>query len=1260
MSLDELESDGQTAEILLCFYETYEPVFCTDEKVERIMRSFRKKAEKSGEHWRTMMYAEFKKAKGIHPRTFYEQQAEKDGRLPEWMDLEVSESLEAKARIEARRAQQEHDDNLEALERHRVQLEIEGRKEFYEAQKRTTSATMELEPVIEMSRATAGASSSAHARRPPTGADRIEHAARAKMQRLNQSAASAECRRRHLSDEGNLADLRDRLVRHEIGTKLGASEYARKPAAQLEESAERLSKPRVRPAKPEPPARSASRPRARTPSRLATNETWSDEQHRKALEKMRARQNSSPEAFQHSLRGGTSMRALSSPPRTGPHDGWRVTGKPAPPLGSEPPASRRQRPKTPRRSADELYKTLGDTSTQRTRRRRQSQGSIGSFPQEEPPRVKRNSSYYDKRIQRSRSAPRPRRSAANTGETDMGPVTPLGMAEPISKLIVHTAWWVASHGQKFEALIASKNAGNANWTFLTHPETKEAVFYRERLNYERALGHKQESIADSESQGSRHDAVVDRLLSPTRSRAAHNSRMGPGRAGAGWEYSLRGHSEARARTPSSRGSRTPRRDRGSSGPRQRSRTPGSSRSSSSERRTRYPQSPGRERGRTPGGQSRPVERLELDTSGRSTGRGWQSPGRQRSATGSNNRRQRASSVGRNTRSPGRSRDGAYSEWRCEWCGESAPKRYNGPQGPASLCRTCATSFQASWQKAKNLNQKRAKTPRKPRGADEDSIGTVNASYSQSREEASQGSELAKLRNESLPARNPKEAHEKEPKHPPLTMAVQQPQLSMPDKKARKELFDRIDVNGNGGLSLAEIDKAVVEGLLGSVLGCPNFNHKPALIRAYKAADKSGDGFIERSEFTKLLHFIVYFNNCWHMFEEIDSDHDRRLSKMEFVAGCATMGLNLSAAEATAEFAACDTDGGGMILFGEFCAWCAEQDYRREHREGKSQLQPEPESQPVSSVVRNLCTRQDLNYPTVDEVMHALNKAEDNVRNAVELLRREGRDRAARVALDMSLPQAEIVRTAATKRYQQQPDSQRTQQPTPSNQAPILAPAAAGGPVKAANADRRRRAPPETGLFKTWDKKAAEFEQLAAQTEGIVHGQQNHSTKYTISTSAGGAGTVMVKSIDRSNPDLLTVTCPAGFAGGRSQVLFVRTPAGEELEIPVPEGIESDDDFDVDMGDVVDEDSPKRSSRQKHYSVSTSSGGPATVQVKASGGPNPDAITVTCPAGFQAGHVLYVTTPDGEELEIPIPDGVETDDEFDVDMGDVSDDDDEDE
>jgi hypothetical protein len=83
-------------------------------------------------------------------------------------------------------------------------------------------------------------------------------------------------------------------------------------------------------------------------------------------------------------------------------------------------------------------------------------------------------------------------------------------------------------------------------------------------------------------------------------------------------------------------------------------------------------------------------------------------------------------------------------------------------------------------------------------------------------------------------------------------AVVLPKLTLPNKEARTALFREIDVNSNGGLSLAEIDKAVVSGQIGRAMNCPDFDHKPALMRAYKAADTSGDEFIERREFLRLL------------------------------------------------------------------------------------------------------------------------------------------------------------------------------------------------------------------------------------------------------------------------------------------------------------------------------------------------------------------------------------------------------------------------
>eukprot|EP01051_Picozoa_sp_SAG22_P013693 SAG22_NODE_1562_length_4115_cov_3.076693_3_plen_187_part_01 len=101
------------------------------------------------------------------------------------------------------------------------------------------------------------------------------------------------------------------------------------------------------------------------------------------------------------------------------------------------------------------------------------------------------------------------------------------------------------------------------------------------------------------------------------------------------------------------------------------------------------------------------------------------------------------------------------------------------------------------------------------------------------------------------------------------------------------------------------------------------------MRAYKAADTSGDGFIERREFKKLLHYLVYFNGLWHKFEELDKDGDHRLSLHEFKALAARVGHGLTLKAAAAEFAAMGGkhqqraawNGEGFVLFDEFCGWC---------------------------------------------------------------------------------------------------------------------------------------------------------------------------------------------------------------------------------------------------------------------------------------------------------------------------------------------------
>ena len=77
------------------------------------------------------------------------------------------------------------------------------------------------------------------------------------------------------------------------------------------------------------------------------------------------------------------------------------------------------------------------------------------------------------------------------------------------------------------------------------------------------------------------------------------------------------------------------------------------------------------------------------------------------------------------------------------------------------------------------------------------------------------------------------------------------------------LFERVAANGNGALSLAEIDKAVVDLW-------PQFTNRPALVRAYHSADKSPDGLITQSEFGTVLMYALYFNALWPKLERIEN------------------------------------------------------------------------------------------------------------------------------------------------------------------------------------------------------------------------------------------------------------------------------------------------------------------------------------------------------------------------------------------------------
>ena len=140
---------------------------------------------------------------------------------------------------------------------------------------------------------------------------------------------------------------------------------------------------------------------------------------------------------------------------------------------------------------------------------------------------------------------------------------------------------------------------------------------------------------------------------------------------------------------------------------------------------------------------------------------------------------------------------------------------------------------------------------------------------------------------------------------------------LPDEDVLLRLWQQYDYNGNGMLSLAEIDKFIVEQF-------PELNVKRALMRAYKFADADSSGLITRAEFTLLLRSLVYFKQLDAEFSAIDRDNDRRISVDELMHSgdrLQRLGLGrLRRKDVRALFKLMDGDGQGMILFDEFCSY----------------------------------------------------------------------------------------------------------------------------------------------------------------------------------------------------------------------------------------------------------------------------------------------------------------------------------------------------
>ena len=112
-------------------------------------------------------------------------------------------------------------------------------------------------------------------------------------------------------------------------------------------------------------------------------------------------------------------------------------------------------------------------------------------------------------------------------------------------------------------------------------------------------------------------------------------------------------------------------------------------------------------------------------------------------------------------------------------------------------------------------------------------------------------------------------------------------LNVSSRVARRKLFTQFDVNGNGYLSLAEVDRGVRDVLHAEAL----FNCKPAIMRSFKAAKAMartrsayGEDYVEDGrEFRLLLLYLRRYFELHAMFTAIDMSGDHRIDRAEVAA-----------------------------------------------------------------------------------------------------------------------------------------------------------------------------------------------------------------------------------------------------------------------------------------------------------------------------------------------------------------------------------------
>lgn len=141
------------------------------------------------------------------------------------------------------------------------------------------------------------------------------------------------------------------------------------------------------------------------------------------------------------------------------------------------------------------------------------------------------------------------------------------------------------------------------------------------------------------------------------------------------------------------------------------------------------------------------------------------------------------------------------------------------------------------------------------------------------------------------------------------------EIPVPKDEDIQAIFEEVDGNGDGSLSMKEVEKAIIRRQ-------EQFNLAPTIVmRAFQKADSDGDNAISRDEFFQFVRCINYFQNLLSIFEEMDKDGNRRLSREEFIQAAHI--LDVDTTHANEVFYEMDENKGGYVVFDEFCLWMSD-------------------------------------------------------------------------------------------------------------------------------------------------------------------------------------------------------------------------------------------------------------------------------------------------------------------------------------------------